>query len=80
MALTGSEKLLAEAKYEKPMSAEDFAKALVKNAKTQGAAYLAQVQKDAEGSGVNQVGNTPPTDQNSGDEFMAALKGLGQNR
>ena len=80
MALTGSETLLAEAKYEKPMSAEDFAKALVKNAKTQGATYLAQVKQDAEGSGVNGVTNTPPSDQISGDEFMAALQGMGQTK
>ncbi len=80
MALTGSEKLLAEAKYEKPMSAEDFAKALVKNAKTQGATYLAQVKDDAEKSGVNGVTNTPPADQNGGDEFLAALKRLGKNQ
>lgn len=80
MALTGSETLLAEAKYTKPMSAEDFAKALVKNAKTQGATYLAQVKDDADKSGVNGVTNAPPADQNSGDEFMAALKGLGKSQ
>ena len=76
MALTGSETLLAEAKYEKPMSAEDFAKAMVKNAKTQGATYLAQVQKDAEGSGVNNVTNTPPADKTEGDAFIAAIKSV----
>ena len=74
MALTGSEKLLAEAKYDKPMSAEDFAKALVKNAKTQGATYLAQVKQDAEGSGVNGVTNTPPADKTEGDAFIAAIR------
>ena len=80
MALAGSETLLAEAKYEKPMSAEDFAKALVKNAKAQGASYLEQVKKDAEGSGVNAVGSVPPADQRAGeDEFMAALKGLNKS-
>ena len=80
MALTGSETLLAEAKYEKPMSAEDFAKALVKNAKNQGATYLAQVKKDAESSGVNGVTNTPPSDQTGGDEFLAALQGVGKKQ
>ena len=80
MALTGSETLLAEAKYEKPMSAEDFAKALVKNAKNQGATYLAQAQKDAESSGVNGVTNTPPSDQTGGDEFLAALQGVGKKQ
>ena len=76
MALAGSEALLAEAKYEKPMSAEDFAKALVKNAKNQGATYLAQAQKDAQDSGVNGVTNTPPTDKTEGDAFIAAIKGV----
>ena len=80
MALTGSEKLLAEAKYDKPMSAEDFAKALVKNAKTQGAAYLEQVKKDAQNSGMDGVHNDPTTDQISGDEFLATIKGLGQKQ
>jgi len=76
MALTGSEKLLAEAKYEKPMSAEDFAKALVKNAKTQGATYLAQAKDDAEKSGVNSITNTLPADKTEGDAFLAAIKGV----
>ena len=76
MALPGSEKLAAEAKFTKPMSAEDFAKAMVKNAKTQGATYLAQVQKEAEGSGVNNVTNTPPADKTEGDAFIAAIKSV----
>ena len=79
MALPGSEKLAAEAKFTKPMSAADFAEAMVKNAKTQGATYLAQVQKDAQDSGVNGVTNTPHTGQ-TGDEFMAALQGVGQKK
>ena len=61
------------------MSAEDFAKAIVKNAKTQGATYLAQVEKDAEASGVNGVSNVAPNGQ-TGDEFMAALRDMGQKR
>ena len=76
MALPGSEKLAAEAKFTKPMSAADFAEAMVKNAKTQGATYLAQVQRDAENSGVNAVTNTPPAGQTEGDAFIAAIKGV----
>ena len=76
MALPGSETLAAEAKFTKPMSAEDFAKAMVKNAKTQGAAYLAQVQKDAQESGVNAVTSTPPAGKAEGDAFIAAIKGV----
>ena len=76
MALPGSEKLAAEAKFTKTMSAAEFAEAMVKNAKTQGATYLAQVQKDAQDSGVNGVTNTPPTDKTEGDAFIAAIKGV----
>ncbi len=79
MALPGSEALTAEAKFTKPMSVEDFAKELVKNAKSQGATYLAQVQKDVQDSGMGGVTNTPPADKNSASaEFMAAIKSLGQ--
>ena len=79
MALPGSEKLAAEAKFSKPMSAADFAETMVKNAKTQGATYLAQAKEDAEKSGVNGITNTPPADKTGdGDEFLAALKKLGQ--
>ena len=76
MALPGSEALAAEAKFTKTMSAAEFAEAMVKNAKTQGATYLAQVQKDAQDSGVNGVTNTPPTDKTEGDAFIAAIKGV----
>lgn len=73
-ALPGSEALAAEAKFTKPMSVSDFAVALVKNAKAQGATYLAQVKEDADKSGVNNVTNTPPSGQGGGDEFLAALR------
>lgn len=76
--LSGSEALATEAKFTKPVNAEDFYKMVLKNAKEQGATYLAQTRQDAERSGVNNVKNTPPAKQNEGDEFMAALKGLGK--
>lgn len=75
--IKGSEALAAEAKFTKPMSAEDFYKSVLKNAKEQGATYLAQMQNDAEQSGANAVKNAPPSDQSDGDDFMAALKSLG---
>lgn len=78
MALPGSENLAAEAKFVNPMSAEDFAKDMVKNAKTQGATYLAQVQKDAENSGINGVTNASPT--GSGDAFLDAIRRTGQKK
>lgn len=80
MALPGSEELTAEAKFTNPMSAEDFAKAIVKNAKSQGATYLTQVQKDAQDSGINGVTNTPAESQNSSSEFLAIIKGLGKKQ
>lgn len=78
--LAGSEALAAEAKFTKPMNAADFYKAVLKNAKDQGATYLAQVKQDAENSGVNSVKNATPADQNAGDEFLAAIKKMGQNK
>lgn len=80
MALPGSEALAADAKFSKPMSAEDFAKSMVKNAKTQGATYLAQVKKDVQDSGMDRVTNTPPADRTSGDTFMAAIRDAGKVR
>ena len=41
MCLPGSEDMTNEAKFTKPMSAEDYAKAVVKNAKKQGDKFLA---------------------------------------
>ena len=80
MALPGSEKLAAEAKFTKTMSAAEFAEAMVKNAKTQGATYLAQVQKDAQDSGVNGVTSAQPAGMTSGDEFLATIKSVGQKK
>lgn len=82
-ALSGSEALAAEAKYDKPMSVSDFTVALVKNAKAQGAAYLAAAKEDAKNSGVNNVTNTPPAgpkNSEKDDEFLNAIKGLGKGQ
>lgn len=62
VALPGSEELAAEAKFTKPMSVSDFAVALVKNAKTKGAAYLEDMRQDGEESGAAGVGNPPAPD------------------
>ena len=71
MALPGSEQITNEAKYDKPMSASDYAKAAMKNAKEQG----------ANASGVNSVGSAPaPTGGEKPDEFMDAIKGLGKKQ
>ena len=77
MALPGSEAVTNEAKFTKPISASDYAMAMVKNAKTKGATCLAGAANDAAASGVDGVGNQPsPTGGN--DEFMDAIKGLGK--
>lgn len=73
MALPGSEALTTEAKFVKPMSAADYARALVKNAKTQGATYLEAAKNDA--AGANAVKQEPVAVNGSGDdEMMAAIK------
>lgn len=75
MALTGNEAQVREAKYTKPVSAQDYAIAAMKNQKAQGAAYLGAVAKDAQESGANGV-TTPATGGNNDDEFLNAIKGL----
>lgn len=75
MSLAGSEELAAEAKFAKPMSAADFAKAAMKQAKTKGSAYLDKAKDDAEKSGVNGLEQEPPAGGGR-DEFMDAIKGV----
>lgn len=75
MALSGSELLVAEAKFAHPMSAEDFATAMIRNAKTQGATYLAAVKQETEQSGVNQIIPQPATNQHR-DEFLNAIRSI----
>ena len=75
MALPGSEEITAAAKFTKPVSASEYAKAAMKHVKEQGSEYLSAAKDDAGKSGVGQVQNTPPAGSN--DEFMNALKSLG---
>jgi len=77
MALPGSEDLTNEAKFEKPVSAEDYAKAAMKRAKTQGSAYLDGIKDDAKNAG--KVGGDKATDTNA-DEFMDAIKSAGKKQ
>jgi ATP-dependent protease ClpP protease subunit len=79
-ALPGAEELTNEAKFTKPMSVSDYAVALVKNAKAQGASYLAETQENAQSSGVNGVKNAPPVGLTDGDEFLNAIQGLGKSK
>ena len=75
VALPGSEELTAEAKFTKPMSVSDFAVALVKGAKTKGAAFLDAMRQDGVESGVENVGNTPaPEDKDPVNAAKARAK------
>jgi len=78
MALPGSEELATEAKFTKPISAADYAKAAMKRAKELGNGYLAGRAKDAAKSGVNGVRSEPPAGGEGDDEFLAAIKSLGK--
>lgn len=75
MALPGSEAVTNEAKFTKPISAQDYAVAVVKNAKEKGATYLNNAKTDAQNSGAGEVKNQQPGDTKN-DEFMDAIKGL----
>ena len=81
MSLPGSEEMTAEAKFTKPMSAADYAKAVVKNAKKQGEKFLAGMAKDAEDGGVNGVeASAGAVGGEKKDEFMDALKAMGAKK
>lgn len=75
VALPGSEELTAEAKFTKPLSVSDFAVALVKGAKTKGAAFLDAMREDGKESGAGDVGNTPaPKDKDAVSAAKARAK------
>lgn len=75
MSIPGSEAVTSEAKFVKPMSAKDYAVAVVKNAKEQGMAYLNAAKMDAEMSGAGEVKSTQPENVKR-DEFMDAIRGV----
>lgn len=72
MALIGSEDFANEAKFTKPMSASDYAVAVVKNAKSQGASYLEGVKDDVKNSGIDDVKGS--TGGNVEDIFLGAIR------
>ncbi len=75
VALPGSEELAAAAKFANPMSVSDFAVALVKGAKTKGAAFLDAMRADGEASGASGVGNPPaPEDKDPVNKAKAQAK------
>lgn len=79
MALPGNEDMTNEAKFTKPISASDYAKAAMKKAKEQGNAYLNGAAADANNSGMGGVNNTA-TGGEKPDEFMDAIKSMGKNK
>lgn len=81
MSLPGSEDMTNEAKFTKPISAADFAKAVVKNAKQRGEKFLTGAKNDADNSGMNGVEtSTMAFNGVESDEFMAALKSVGAKK
>ncbi len=79
MSLPGSEEITNNAKFVNPISAEDYAKAAIRDAKARGTAYLNQASKDAENSGVNNIENAAP--QNTDDDaFLNAIKAAGKKK
>jgi len=83
MCLSGSEDFANEAKFEKPISAADYAMQAVKNAKqTESAkkqAYLDGVKNDVADSGMDGVAHETTTAAQQ-DEFMDAIKAMGQKK
>lgn len=77
LTVPGSENVAKEAKFVKPVNAEAFAVALVKNARMQGASYLAQARKDAEDSGADGV-KQERKDKGGEDEFLNAIRKAGK--
>lgn len=75
MAMPGTEAMTAEAKFTKPMSASDYAKAAMKQIKNQGAEMLNSLQKDADDSGMDGVKNQVPQSGKE-DAFMNAIKAV----
>ncbi len=77
MAMPGTEVMTAEAKFTKPLSASDYAKAAMKQIKNQGAEMLNSLQEDADGSGMNHVAHQHPQDS-AEDTIMNAIKTAGK--
>ena len=79
MALSGSEALTNEAKFTKPVSASEYAVAMMKAAKESGNAWLNGAKADADKSGIGGVKNDGGTGGGTGkqDEFMDAIKSMG---
>lgn len=72
MALTGSEDFANEAKFIKPMSARDYAVAVVKNAKNKGSSYLEGAAQDVQDSSI--FGVEGKAGESGEDIFLNAIR------
>ena len=80
MALSGSEALTNEAKFTKPVSASEYAVAVMKAAKESGNAWLNGAKTDADKSGMGGVKNSGTGGTGKQDEFMDAIKSMGKKQ
>ena len=82
MTMMGSEEEARQAKFDKPESADAFARAAMKKAKEQGMEYLNKAGKDAKDSGVGSVGQAGQDDGKQGgkgeDSFLNAIRAIGK--
>lgn len=78
MSLRGSESETFEAKFTKPISANDYARAAMKRAKAQGQSWLGSAAEDAKNSGMSGVENNGGSGSGGEqpDEFMDAIKSI----
>jgi len=75
MQMPGAEDIANSAMFEKPISAEDFAKEAIKNMKAQGAQYLKGIQDDATQGNANTVQSAPaPMKNDVDDEIINAIR------
>lgn len=79
MTITGNEDKARDAKFTNPVSAEDYAVAVVKEAKNKGANYLKGIKDDAETGGANGMRQEPAGGEGA-DEFLNAIKGFGKSK
>lgn len=82
MTLVGGEEEARRAKYDKPVSADAFARAALQKARQQGSAYLAKAGEDAKNSGAGSVGQAGQDDGKQGgkgeDSFLNAIRAIGK--
>ena len=75
--VSGFEDMAQDAKFKDCTTAEDMAVKVLNKIRTQGASYLSDREKDAQGSGVSDVGSAPaPKNDEEDAEFDKALSAV----